>query len=272
MVAVVFACWAAASGWGSKAVSSERAASQAVGGFSDLDRRLYHEGLRHIARTQQKVGSFTIAQVVRQERVREETRGIYVPDPARAVQVVVGVIPVFLFLVGLAVLGLRYVLNPEAKHAAPIASAGGTTTAALDPAVIPLRPIRPRGVVPQDGEVFYWEALGEFTQLVRTYERGSSGLSVPIGPVYARIGASRGGYAYRPVRGHGRLLLSDVRLIFITDRGNTAFVGYKRIIAVDEMSATEFRVSITENVPFTFRIRDPRTVHVLRRMIAGDFE
>ena len=57
-----------------KAVASEQRASALSGGFSDDERRLYHAGLQHIYNAHQRLGSFTIAQVIDQEREREQQR------------------------------------------------------------------------------------------------------------------------------------------------------------------------------------------------------
>ncbi len=64
----------AITGWDAKATASERAASAAVGGFDATQRVLYHQGLEHLYHTHQRIGSFTIRQVVNQERAREAAR------------------------------------------------------------------------------------------------------------------------------------------------------------------------------------------------------
>jgi len=61
-------------GWARKAVANETEASKTVGGFSANEKRLYHVGLQHIANQHQKIGSFTIGQVVGQEQEREQQR------------------------------------------------------------------------------------------------------------------------------------------------------------------------------------------------------
>lgn len=57
--------------WNDKALSSPRAAERHVGGFNAADRAAYLQGLQHITNQHQVVGSFTIAQVVDQEKARE---------------------------------------------------------------------------------------------------------------------------------------------------------------------------------------------------------
>jgi len=57
-----------------KATVNERVASERVGGFSDDDRNYYHHGIQHIVNTHQNPGNFTIAQVIDQEKAREEQR------------------------------------------------------------------------------------------------------------------------------------------------------------------------------------------------------
>jgi hypothetical protein len=58
----------------SKATANERVASDRVGGFSDDDKRLYHQGLQHLINTHKNPGSYTIGQVIDQERARDEQR------------------------------------------------------------------------------------------------------------------------------------------------------------------------------------------------------
>lgn len=60
--------------WHDKAVPNEQAASQRVGGFSAVDAKLYHQGLQHIQNSHERIGAFTIGQVIDQERGREEGR------------------------------------------------------------------------------------------------------------------------------------------------------------------------------------------------------
>jgi len=57
-----------------RATLNERAASQRVGGFDNDTQRLYHQGVQHIVNKHQRVGSFTIGQVIDQERGREQQR------------------------------------------------------------------------------------------------------------------------------------------------------------------------------------------------------
>jgi hypothetical protein len=60
--------------WSDKAPTSARAAEKWVGGFTAEERAAYKKGLGHIANAHQATGSFTIAQVVDQERGREQQR------------------------------------------------------------------------------------------------------------------------------------------------------------------------------------------------------
>jgi|SRR5947209_3303312 len=73
LVAALVAC-ASGAGWSGKALANEGTASARVGGFSDADKHLYHRGLQHIGNVHQRVGAFTIGQVVDQEREREAQR------------------------------------------------------------------------------------------------------------------------------------------------------------------------------------------------------
>lgn len=61
-------------GWGTKATLNERAASDRVGGFSPNDARLYHIGVQHVINKHQRIGRFTIGQIVDEERSRETQR------------------------------------------------------------------------------------------------------------------------------------------------------------------------------------------------------
>jgi hypothetical protein len=56
-----------------KAVASESKAAQ-IANMSDDDRAIYHKGLQHIYNQHGKLGSFTIGQVIDQERSREKAR------------------------------------------------------------------------------------------------------------------------------------------------------------------------------------------------------
>lgn len=60
--------------WDDKATLNERKASEAVSGFEDSQRSAYHLGLQHLLNAHQKVGSFTIREVVDQELAREAAR------------------------------------------------------------------------------------------------------------------------------------------------------------------------------------------------------
>jgi hypothetical protein len=72
LCALVVGC--GADHWHDKALASERIASERVGGFSDDDKRLYHQGLQHIINSHQRLGSFMIGQVIDQERARDAHR------------------------------------------------------------------------------------------------------------------------------------------------------------------------------------------------------
>lgn len=62
------------SAWSHKAVNSAPQAARIVGGFSSDDWNRYGKGIAHIANQRQKLGSFSIAQVVDQEKAREDAR------------------------------------------------------------------------------------------------------------------------------------------------------------------------------------------------------
>jgi hypothetical protein len=60
--------------WNDKATLNERMASLKVGGFNRDEARLYHGGVQHLINIHQNVGTFTMRQVVAQERSREAIR------------------------------------------------------------------------------------------------------------------------------------------------------------------------------------------------------
>jgi hypothetical protein len=61
-------------GWTHKAVASEREAGRLVGGWDDATKIQYRKGLLHIQNAHQKIGTFTIGEVIDQERSREQDR------------------------------------------------------------------------------------------------------------------------------------------------------------------------------------------------------
>jgi hypothetical protein len=61
-------------GWDHKAVAGERNAARLAGGFDNATRKLYHLGLQHVRNQHGNIGTFTIGQVVDQERSREDAR------------------------------------------------------------------------------------------------------------------------------------------------------------------------------------------------------
>ncbi len=60
--------------WNDKAIWSARSAERRVGGFNSSDRAAYRNGLQHILNAHDKIGSFTIAQVIDDENRRENER------------------------------------------------------------------------------------------------------------------------------------------------------------------------------------------------------
>ena len=60
--------------WNDKALPSVRAAERRVGGFDADERREYRIGIQHIGNAHGKLGALTIAQVIDQERGREQKR------------------------------------------------------------------------------------------------------------------------------------------------------------------------------------------------------
>jgi len=60
--------------WSDKAPASARAAERRVGGFNSGERAAYKKGIRHILNAHQKVGAFTIAQVIDDAERREAAR------------------------------------------------------------------------------------------------------------------------------------------------------------------------------------------------------
>ena len=67
------------SGFSHKAVTDVSSASTIVGGFSDEDRWLYIHGLGALHRAHRNPGQYTIAQVIDEERARDQNRS----DPTR---------------------------------------------------------------------------------------------------------------------------------------------------------------------------------------------
>lgn len=61
-------------GWQTKATLSANDAAARIGAMGMDDRRLYVQGVQHILNQHQRIGSFTIGQVVDQERNREQAR------------------------------------------------------------------------------------------------------------------------------------------------------------------------------------------------------
>jgi hypothetical protein len=60
--------------WNDKALASARAAEKRAGGFNASDRAAYKRGLQHIINAHQRVGAFTIAELVDDEYRRENAR------------------------------------------------------------------------------------------------------------------------------------------------------------------------------------------------------
>src|SRR5947209_18724221 len=60
--------------WSDKATMNARSAERRAGGFNAEERRAYRAGVQHIVNQHQKIGSYTIAQVVDQELARERDR------------------------------------------------------------------------------------------------------------------------------------------------------------------------------------------------------
>lgn len=60
--------------WGDRATLSVRDAERRVGGFDANDRAQYRRGVQHIINLHERIGAFTIAQVVDQEESRERQR------------------------------------------------------------------------------------------------------------------------------------------------------------------------------------------------------
>ena len=65
-------CFFQSLSWGHKAVSDVRQAEKIAGGFSDDDRRLYARGVLHIRNRHERIGQFTIVEVIEAERSREQ--------------------------------------------------------------------------------------------------------------------------------------------------------------------------------------------------------
>ena len=263
----------APSGWNTKATPNERAASTAVGGFNALNAHLYHEGLQHLYHTHQRVGGFTIGQVVEQERMRESGRGklpALDDGTTSAVGVVLTVIFVLLAIGG----GITYTVLRRARGVA------GSYSVAPPPPIDtsfsdgPLTPVHPGNVIPHKGETFYWAVSAEALGLVhhKEYVRGNAGMSFRVmRGVYAHTGGSRGHAVDNVTFGvidRGRLLFSNVRLLFIGTAG-TAYAGYQSIIAVDPF-VDGFRVVVDRINPMVFHTGSQREAVVLRRLIAGD--
>lgn len=65
-----------------KAVRNVATASATAGGFSNEDRRLYVRGLQHIANVHKPLGSYTISDVIEDERLRESSASVQKITPA----------------------------------------------------------------------------------------------------------------------------------------------------------------------------------------------
>jgi hypothetical protein len=259
-------------GWASKATPSERAASKAVGGFSDNERHLYHQGLEHLYHTHQRVGAYTIRQVVDQERSREYGRERRRPKSAETPNygdvwsALLGLI-IFVVVIG-GVVALLARRRPDPTFRV-------TPFDDRPYRLGPLVPVSPGSVIPLHGETFYWvmtaEALGPIHE--RQYVRGTTGVSVRImRGVYARSAGSRGHYVESDRFGlldTGRLLFSNVRLLFVGSNGGVAYAGYDSIVSVDALHEG-FRISVKHGEPMTFRTGSPGEAIILRRLIAGD--
>ncbi|HZO94194.1 MAG TPA: superinfection immunity protein [Candidatus Baltobacteraceae bacterium] len=290
---------AAGTKWNAKATVDVRSAARAVGGFSAAQQGLYERGVSEIERRHGRVGAYTIRQVIGQERLRERREPA---DDVSAGSIVGPILLVLLYmfptivaifrrstratsvvfldvLLGWTIVGwiiaLLLALSSEITQSA-LASTAHEPINIEDTAYIngPLIPIALNNVVSQSGEKFYWsthaEALGEIHH--REYVSGYGGASIRVmRGVYLRSGGSRGHSVDHETFGvvdAGQLVLSNVRLLFLTNNGTT-HIGYKRIIAVDPFT-DGFRVRADSGKPLVFRTGSQREAVVLRRLIAGD--
>jgi hypothetical protein len=57
--------------WSNKATLSTQSADRSVGGFNSEERRAYRTGVQHVLNQHGKIGTFTIAQIVDQQRGRD---------------------------------------------------------------------------------------------------------------------------------------------------------------------------------------------------------
>jgi hypothetical protein len=263
---------ASPSGWDTKATTNERAASRKVGGFSESQRVAYHQGLQHLYNTHQRVGGYTIRQVVAQERTREAYRAkLRAARPAPSEQPEasgpsnLGVAVLVLILLGIVVAALRSRTNSISLQ--PFDDTPYRLNA--------LTPIRPANIIAIKGKVFYWEvtavALGPINN--RRYVRGTPGMSFRVARgVSVRSPGTRGHYVNDVrigVLDHGRLLFSNVRMLFIGSSGETAFVGFQRILSIEPLM-DGFRVVVDKGHPQTYRTGSQREAVILRRLVAGD--
>jgi hypothetical protein len=183
-----------------------------------------------------------------------------------------------LFVYGGALVALVVVLVWRTRSARPLTA--DPLAAPLPPADTTyrdgaLRPIHPDGVIPVADERFYWEVEHAATlgMVHRTdYQRGSAGMSVRIAPgVRVHAGGSDGRVVDRAAFGvldTGRLIFSDVRVLFIGTRGLTR-IGLSRIVAVEPWE-DGLRLVVDEGEPLIFRTGSRREAVVLRRIVARD--
>jgi hypothetical protein len=124
-------------------------------------------------------------------------------------------------------------------------SGSGSTLQAFDETPYRLNalvPISPRDVVAVRGETFYWEVTAEALAPIknRHYVSGSAGVSFRVARgMYVRTAGRRGHYVDDVRIGvvdRGRLLFSNVRLLFIGSSGETAYIGFTRIIAIESLT------------------------------------
>lgn len=263
---------ASPSGWDAKAVPDERVASGMVGGFSESQRAAYHQGLQHIYNLHERVGSYAIRQVVAQERAREAQRAKLRAGHAISSESVVSAgsyvaIGLLLFLLlGIVIVALR-----SRTNRLPLQPFDDTPYR-----LNALKPIAAPNIIPIRGETFYWEVTAEALGPIknRRYVYGSPGMSFRVARgVYVRSPGRRGHYVDDVRVGvleRGRLLFSNVRVLFIGSSGETAFVGFQRILSIEPLS-DGFRLVVDKGHPQTYRTGSPRETVILRRLIAGDF-
>lgn len=139
-----------------------------------------------------------------------------------------------------------------------------------------LTPIQPTGIVPKDGEHFYWsgsaDLLGE--KHWSEYQGGYSGVSFRVAKgLYVRSGGTRGHSVP-----HSAVAIVDVGTLFISDR-RAVFVGGTTTneIPVSKIANVEafsdgLKFDISNKKPQTYTTHSEEAAIIMQRVMAGQLE